>query len=219
VRIEKVPAALTDQLNLPAGRGLVVADVRPGSPADKAGLRINDIIYEFDGKPVTENAADFVRAVEAAPKDRKVDLTVLRKGKKEAIKGVELPDNGRRVPPVEPQLAPLGPPPPPAVPAVPPVAGARRLPAPPDAVPLARLAVVDANSVSVRVVDGTFTLTADQDGVKYVIEGTVAGKAEPSKIQITDGDKKKVEVNSLDKVPAEYRKQVDKLLGSIRVGP
>jgi hypothetical protein len=206
VRVEKAPAALTDQLGLPAGRGLVVAEVRPGSPADKGGLKVNDVILEFDGKPVTDNATDFVRAVEAAPKDRKVDLTVLRKGKKEAIKGVELPENARRVPPVE------------QPPALPPL-GLRRPPAfAADAAPIARLGAVEANSVSVRVADGMFTLTADQDGVKYVIEGTVAAKAQPSKIQITDGNKPKVEVDSLEKVPAEYRKQVDALLGSIRVG-
>src|SRR5439155_25123323 len=127
---------------------------------------------------------------------------------KELIKGVELPDD-----PVPQRIAPPEPPP------VPPVAVRGRPPAPPaiDAGPVARaVPAVEGNSVSVRVTNGTFTLTADQDGVKYLIEGAVAGKAEPSKIQITDGAKK-VEADSLDKLPAEYRKPVEKLLGSIRV--
>jgi hypothetical protein len=214
VRIEKPAAALADQLDLPAGRGLTVTEVRPASPADKAGLKVNDVILEFAGRPVADNPADFVRAVDAAPKDRKVDLTVVRKGKKEAIKGVELPDNARRAPAPEPPVPPAAAVPPAAVPP----AAFRRLPPPPnDAAPIARVLPADGNSVSVRVTDGRFTLTADQGGVNYVIEGTVGARAEPSKIQITDAGKK-VEADSLDKVPAEYRKQVEQLLGSIRVG-
>jgi hypothetical protein len=206
VRIEKVPAVLADQLELPAGRGLVVAEVRPGSPADKAGIKVNDVILEFARQPVTENAGEFIRMVEIA---LKADVTVMRKGKKQEIKGVQLPDEPapQRVP--QPELPPQP---------VPPVA-VRGVPAPPVVVGglIARVAPVEGNSVSLRVNNGTFTLTADQDGVKYTIEGTLGGKATPSKFQITDGDKK-IEADSLDKVPAEYRKQVEKLLGTIQIG-
>ena len=208
VRIEKAPAALADQLDLPAGRGLVVTEVRPGSPADKAGIKPHDVILEFAGQPVTDNAAEFVRMVETARKGAKVDATVLRKGKKEAIKGVDLPENNRRIP--------LPPDPGPEVPGI-----QRVQPRPAEIVPpvvLRPLQPLDiSNSVTVRVTNGAYTLDADRGGVKYQIEGAVGGKAEPSKIKITDGGKT-VEADSLEKVPAEYRKQVDQLLGSVRVG-
>jgi S1-C subfamily serine protease len=37
---------------LPRERGVVLADVIPGSPADVAGLRAGDIVLSPDGKPM-----------------------------------------------------------------------------------------------------------------------------------------------------------------------
>jgi S1-C subfamily serine protease len=37
---------------LPRERGVVLADVIPGSPADHAGLRAGDIVLSLDGKPL-----------------------------------------------------------------------------------------------------------------------------------------------------------------------
>lgn len=210
VRIEQVPAALADQLDLPAGRGLLVTEVRAGSPADKAGVKVNDVLMEFAGRPVTNDAGAFIAAVDAAPKDRKVDVTVFRKGKRETFKGVDLPEAPRRGADFQPLR--------PEVPR-----RADVLPVPPVALNLAvpqlrvgeALAVAENGSVSVRITDGAFTLTAEADGVKYTIEGTTAGKVAPTKITIVNGEKK-TEAGSLEKVPAEYRKQVEKFLGGVR---
>ena len=195
VRFERLTTAMSDQLDLPAGRGLVVTEVRAGSAADRAGVKVNDVIVEFAGRPVTDDAAEFIRSVDAAPKDRKVDLTVIRKGKKETFKGVELPDAPRRGA------------------EVPPVAIARALPRP-DAAIRPRAATVEG-LVSVRITDDAFTLTAEQDGVSYQIEGTTTGKVTVTKVVITSGDKK-TEADSLEKVPAEYRKAVEKFIAGIR---
>lgn len=51
------PQALTpdlaDQLGLPKGsRGVVVTDIAPKSPADRAGLKSSDVILTLNGKPV-----------------------------------------------------------------------------------------------------------------------------------------------------------------------
>jgi hypothetical protein len=202
VRIEKVHPALADVLNLPEGCGLVVTEVRAGSPADRAGVKANDVIVEFAGQRVSSNADEFIRAVDTAPKDRKLDITVFRKGKKEAIKGVELPEAPRR--------GAFEPPVPPAAIIRRPAGDAREARA--RVVPVLEGAAVN---VSLRSGDGTFTLTAEQDGVKYHIEGTNAGKVEPTKIVITEGEKK-TDVESLQRVPVEYRKQVEKLLGMVR---
>ncbi|MBA4065423.1 MAG: hypothetical protein C0501_17260 [Isosphaera sp.] len=91
VRLEPLTPVLVEQLGLEAGRGVVLAEVIEGSPADKAGLRANDIVIEFAGKPVTDVPADFTAQVNAA-KGGKVDAVVLRKGKKVELKGIELPD-------------------------------------------------------------------------------------------------------------------------------
>ena len=42
------------QLNVPEGQGAQIGLVLPGSPAEKAGLKVEDVIISIDGKPVTD---------------------------------------------------------------------------------------------------------------------------------------------------------------------
>jgi serine protease Do len=44
VVIQKISADLKDKLNLPSEKGALVADVSPGGPADKAGIKRGDVI-------------------------------------------------------------------------------------------------------------------------------------------------------------------------------
>jgi serine protease Do len=44
------------QLNVPGGQGAQVGSIMPGSPAEKAGLKLDDVITAIDGKPVAEPA-------------------------------------------------------------------------------------------------------------------------------------------------------------------
>jgi len=103
VRLDRVPLVVADQLEMPAGRGLVVVDVVPGSAAEKAGLKASDIILEFAGQAVTDDTIEFIKRVQEAKIGEKTDVTVLRKGKKETLK-VELPEMNRR----QAQAAPFG---------------------------------------------------------------------------------------------------------------
>lgn len=92
IRLERVPPVATEQLGLEPNTGVVVTMVVAGSPAEKAGLKVHDIILEFAGKVVTDNTEDFVARVNDAKAGAKIDLVVLRKGKKVEVKGVELQD-------------------------------------------------------------------------------------------------------------------------------
>jgi hypothetical protein len=67
-------------------------------------------------------------------------------------------------------------------------------------------------------VDGNFTIDAEIDGVKFLMEGPVGDteKPVPTRIEITDG-KKKVEAASVEKVPAEYRDRVQKVIDNVKV--
>jgi hypothetical protein len=70
------------------GNGVKFAEVRPESPAAKAGLRGGDVMTAFDGKPI-KTLYDFTFALrEKKPGDR-VDVVVLRDGK-EVKASVEL---------------------------------------------------------------------------------------------------------------------------------
>jgi beta-lactamase regulating signal transducer with metallopeptidase domain len=95
IEVEKPAAALADQLNLPKGRGLVVVGVKAGSPADKAGVKANDILLELAGKAVTSEPGDLPKALEGLPADKAVDAVVLRKGKRETVKGLKVGADGR----------------------------------------------------------------------------------------------------------------------------
>ena len=92
--IEALPVSevLVDQLDLPAKKGLVVDKVLADSAAAKAGLKKNDIILEFNGKEVTNDPMALRKIVAEMKNDEPIDAQVLRKGKKEMVKGIKLPE-------------------------------------------------------------------------------------------------------------------------------
>ena len=59
--------------------GVVVQHVRPGSPADDAGLQPGDVILEVDRKPAAI-ASQFATAVHSAPAGKDILLLVWSKG-------------------------------------------------------------------------------------------------------------------------------------------
>ncbi len=92
VAVEKPSETLTEQLELPKDQGLVIRDVMADSAAAKAGLKAHDILLELDGKAVSSNPEEFRKQVEGVKADTPVDAVVLRKGKKETVKGLSLPE-------------------------------------------------------------------------------------------------------------------------------
>jgi serine protease Do len=78
--VDDLNADARQQLNVPADvKGAAIANVRPGSPADDAGLQPGDVVLEVNRKPVT-SAEQFVNAVHATPAGKDVLLLVWSKG-------------------------------------------------------------------------------------------------------------------------------------------
>lgn len=79
VLIQEVTADLAESFGLGKPEGALVAEVEPGSPADKAGVQVSDIILRFNGRSV-ERSIDLPRMVGATRPGTKATLTLWRKG-------------------------------------------------------------------------------------------------------------------------------------------
>ncbi|MFQ5664444.1 MAG: Do family serine endopeptidase [Terriglobia bacterium] len=60
-----------------AKHGVVIEDVRPGSPADKAGLQRGDVVIEVDATPI-QSGDDLVNKVASTPVGQKVQIRYIR---------------------------------------------------------------------------------------------------------------------------------------------
>jgi len=54
LKMQNITAAMAKYLALESSRGVMASAVRPGSQAEKDGLRTGDIITEFDGQPLAD---------------------------------------------------------------------------------------------------------------------------------------------------------------------
>jgi hypothetical protein len=88
VVVVPVPPPVADQLNL-EGEGLMVADVAVDSPADRAGLRLHDVLIAADGEGVAGDPGPFIDMVRARRPGDAMELSVYRDAEKQTLR-VEL---------------------------------------------------------------------------------------------------------------------------------
>src|SRR5213594_4152611 len=84
VSIGEVTEADLERLKLREPRGVLVRDVMPGEPAERGGVRANDVIVEFDGAAL-EGPRDLQRVVSTTPVGKRVRVTVLRDGRETEV--------------------------------------------------------------------------------------------------------------------------------------
>lgn len=84
VSLQMVTPELAQSFGLESEKGGLIAEVLPGSPAEKAGLQGGDIILEFDGHTINE-MNQLPRIVAATPVGKKVKVLVQRDEKKITI--------------------------------------------------------------------------------------------------------------------------------------
>jgi serine protease Do len=77
VLIQKVTPEIAESLGMDKSTGALVANVSKDGPAEKAGIKVGDVIVEFDGKEVRDSA-DLPIIVARTPVDKKVRMKVLR---------------------------------------------------------------------------------------------------------------------------------------------
>jgi serine protease DegQ len=80
VSVENLSPDLAKHLGINASQGALVTQVTPGSEAEKAGIKVNDVITSVDGSPVT-GSADVSNTIGVMRVGSKVTLGILRDGK------------------------------------------------------------------------------------------------------------------------------------------
>lgn len=79
VAVQPLTLELAESFGLESARGAVIAQVYPNTPAEKAGLKEEDIVVEVDGRAI-EDHSDLMRTISLSPVGSTVSLTVIRKG-------------------------------------------------------------------------------------------------------------------------------------------
>lgn len=79
MEVQRLTPELRRHLGAPEDRGVLVARVTPGRPADAAGVEVGDVIVTAGGEPVAE-PSDLLRAVAPVPEDGTLALEVVRDG-------------------------------------------------------------------------------------------------------------------------------------------
>jgi serine protease Do len=84
VVLRDVDADLQLSLSLPVNHGALVQDVTEGSPAERAGVRVYDVVTSFDGVEVA-NEDELIREISARTPGSQAKMRVTRDGRDQTI--------------------------------------------------------------------------------------------------------------------------------------
>lgn len=85
VRVEPIGDDVRAQFDLEEGVGVSVAEIAKDSPAEKAGLKKDDIIVSIDGKPL-KGELDLMKRLRSASAGQQIEIRILRDGKEQTVK-------------------------------------------------------------------------------------------------------------------------------------
>jgi serine protease Do len=96
VKIEPVTPDVADSLGLPQATGALVNEPQAGSPGEKAGIKVGDVITAVDGEAV-KGPKELARMIGSMDPGKTVDVTIWRGGKSMSLKLTlgTLPDENR----------------------------------------------------------------------------------------------------------------------------
>ena len=80
VEVRELTPALAESFRLPEARGALIAGVLKGGPADKAGIKPGDVLFELEGRPVPDPTA-MLNLVAALEPGKPVRIRVKRQEK------------------------------------------------------------------------------------------------------------------------------------------
>ncbi|MFQ5787367.1 MAG: DegQ family serine endoprotease [Thermodesulfobacteriota bacterium] len=84
VLVQQITPEIAESMDLKDPQGALVADVTPGGPADKAGLKRGDVIVEFDGNEI-EDMPDLPKSVAVNKPGTVSRIKYIRDGKQRTV--------------------------------------------------------------------------------------------------------------------------------------
>ncbi|HEX6318101.1 MAG TPA: DegQ family serine endoprotease [Burkholderiales bacterium] len=84
IGIQPVTKELAQSFKLDSANGVVVVQVEPGSPAEKAGLQVGDVILSYNGKTIEEGNM-LPRLVGNTKPGQQAKLEIWRKGERQTV--------------------------------------------------------------------------------------------------------------------------------------
>jgi serine protease Do len=84
VGLQPITPDLQQQFNLPSTQGALVREVEKGTPGEKAGLKVGDVITAVDGQPVLDPNQLTIAVIQMQP-GQTAHLDVLRNGQKTKV--------------------------------------------------------------------------------------------------------------------------------------
>jgi serine protease Do len=95
VAVQNITDAIAKTQGLSNVQGALVAQVQPGSPAEKAGMKVGDVITAFDGRKIYDSS-ELPPVVAMTAPGTEANVDILRNGKPMTLKVKvgEMPRNG-----------------------------------------------------------------------------------------------------------------------------
>jgi serine protease Do len=87
VRPQEITRELAEASDLGDAKGIIIASVETGTPADKAGIKPGDVVTSFAGTPIT-GVAQFRRVVAGVTPGDKVEVRIVRDGHAKVLTAV-----------------------------------------------------------------------------------------------------------------------------------
>ena len=221
MRLKKPTQAEQQNLGLPENEGLQIFNVAAGSAGEKAGLKANDIIVKIGDKAAPSEHAAFAKLVQDHDAKTPMDITVLRDGKEEKIKGADMPlavqsignglNGGAGIIRINGFLFR----------GLPRVPGAQPLPNPPapnagvipNNIQSSLSMTVNGAKISRKQNNDKFTGEYAKDDLAIAIAGKIEnGKATASEIVITEKGKDAKKYTTIHDVPGQYRTFIQMLM-------
>ncbi len=81
VSLDEMTPEIAEGLGIGGQEGVLISQVHEGFPAEKAGLKRNDVIVEYEGEKVSDRTKFRLRVADTAP-GKRASMVVLREGKR-----------------------------------------------------------------------------------------------------------------------------------------